>query len=139
MASFKANVSGVAPLRIQLTAPSSRSIRIMGFTAVGENGNGNAGRPVLSRPVTPGTGTGASVAMDGTGVAAASTVVTSFSITPTDPTSTTGAFNLPIAVHVRFGQDDAPIVPPGQTILLYAGANSGHTWMGELEWEEGDV
>ena len=137
MASFRANVSGAAPLRIQLTAPAGETVRIRAFTAGGDNTAGNAGRPVLFRPSSPGTGTGTGLAIDGTGVSPTSTVVTSFSVVPTDPTANVGAFNLPMEVHVRFPIAEAPMLEAGGTLVLYAGASGGHTWSGELEWEEG--
>lgn len=133
---YKGSVSAAAPLEIQLTASSSHPVYITGFFACGENALGSASKPVLTRPSTPGTGSGTAVALSVSAPAATASVITSFSGGPSLPAVNVGAFNLPLRLrwHATLGQEF--VLGVSGTGLLYAYASGGHTWTGELLWEE---
>lgn len=134
---FRASVGGAAPLRIQLTAPAGLSLRVLGFAAEGLNTNGTASRPIMFVPSTAGSGTGTALPSDGHSISQA-VVVTNFSIPSSNPSVTASVANLPIQIRRRWDRVQAPIVPPGGSIVLYAAASGGHNWSGEIEWEEGE-
>lgn len=132
---YKASVAGAAPLQIQLTA-TSIPIFVTGFYACGESGSGSASRPVLSRPSTPGTGSGTAIPLSVSAPAATATVITLFSTGPTLPVVNSGAFNLPMRVVWNAAPKQEFVLGLAGSGLLYADASAGHTWSGELCWEE---
>lgn len=135
-AKYRGSVSGAAPLEIQLTASANHPVYVTGFFACGENASGSASKPVLTRPSTPGTGTGTAVALSQSTPAATATLVTSFSGAPSLPAVNVGAFNLPIRLRWTASPGQEFVLGVGGSGLLYAYASGGHTWSGELHWEE---
>lgn len=136
MARFKASRSLQTPLRIQLGTTSSGYIEVVGVISEGENSKGIASRPVLSRPSTPGKGTGVAQKLDPRSPAAMTAVVTNFNVAPSYPSVDIGSFNLPQRVEWRATQGNGCIVGPSDYVLFYAFASNGHTMTGEIEWEE---
>lgn len=136
MASYRLGVAGAAPLRIQLGTAAMRVAEVHRLTASGENATGTASRPTLSRPAVPGTGTaGTIVSLDGHSTPT-STGITSFSGAPSTPSVTTGNFNLPVQIDFILPPGRGIVVLPSSFILWYASASGGHTWQGEIEFEE---
>lgn len=133
---YKGNVSGVAPLEIQLTAPSTGPVYITGFMVCGENALGSASKPVLTRPSVPGSGSGTPIPLSTSAPTATAVLVTSFSGAPSLPTVNVGAFNLPLRICWSAPPRGEFILPASGSGLLYAYAGGGHTWIGELTWEE---
>lgn len=133
-ARFSASLSAAAPFQIQLTAPSGRRISLLQVLISGDNSSGSASWPVISRPSTPGSGTGTGLPLDGTG-SPASTVVTSFAVSPSTPTAPTGSFNLPYT-HRKTFAPGMVVVEGGESILVYAAASGGQTLSGSIIWEE---
>jgi hypothetical protein len=135
LSQFRGFVSSVAPLLIQIGSGSTTAL-ITEFSAQGENFVGAASRPTLSRPSTPGVGTGTALALDPAHPAAAAAIVTNFSTLPSLPTPTSGAFNLPIRMRWVAPPRQAFVVQPSAYALLYAVGSGGHLWSGEISWVE---
>lgn len=133
---YKGGVSGAAPLEIQLTAPATSRVYITGFMVCGENASGSASKPVLTRPSSPGSGTGTAVSLSPSAPAARSTLVTSFSGAPSIPSVNVGSFNLPLRIRWSAAPGHEFILAVNESALLYAYASGGHTYTGELTWEE---
>lgn len=133
---YKGSVSGAAPLEIQLTASSTYPVFLTGFFVCGENASGSASRPILTRPSVPGTGTGTAVAISPSSPDASAILVTSFSGAPSLPSVNVGAFNLPLRLRWAAGFGQEFVIGVDGSALLYAYAGSGHTWSGEITWEE---
>lgn len=133
---YKGSVSGAAPLEIQLTASSSHPVFLTGFFVCGENASGSASKPALTRPSIPGTGSGTAVAISPSSPAASATLITSFSGAPSLPAVNVGAFNLPIRLRWTAGFGQEFVIGVGSSGLLYAAAGGGHSWSGEITWEE---
>lgn len=133
---YKGSVTGAAPLKIQLTASSSHPAYVTGFFACGENAAGSASKPVLTRPSTPGTGSGTAVALSVSAPTATATLITSFSGAPSLPIVNVGAFNLPLRLRWYATSGQEFVLGVGGSGLLYASASGGHTWSGEINWEE---
>lgn len=136
MATFKGGISGAAPLQIQLGTSATVPAVITGFTASGDTTAGTASRPAISRPSTPGAGTGTAVAISPSSAVASSSVITAFSSGPSIAGVTTGGFNLPLRLNWRAAAGAGFVVGISSFALLYAAAGAGHTWTGELRWEE---
>lgn len=136
MLRFKGGVSGASPLQIQLGTSALTPAYVVGFSAQGENSSGSASRPVLTRPSTPGTGSGSSISFSSSAAPAQSTIITSFSGAPSIPSVSLGTFNLPLRLRWAAMGDGAFIVGVSSYALLYANAAGGHTWSGELIFEE---
>ena len=136
MARFKTTVSGAAPLRIQLSTSSTCPAEVVEVSAGGENTSGSASYPTLSRPSTPGSGTGVVLPLD-PGSSSTCTAVTTFTVAPTTPSVSSGSFNLPLRMFWLFPPGMGLIVPILSHVLLFADATAGHTWSGELTWREG--
>lgn len=149
MALYKGATFGVAPLRVQVTAPDESPIYVVGYSAAGETAYGATSRPILTRPSSPGEGTGVAVSMSPDAPPAfpspeglpaspvsASTVVTRFSKAPSVPVVNVGCYNVPLVIRWEVPLRDAFVVKAGGTVLLYALTNGGHTWNGEVLWEE---
>lgn len=141
-ARFAGSESLQAPLRLQLLAPASTGAIgiLVGIRAVGDNSLGSASRPVVTRPSTIGVGNNSPPEIRGS----ASTVprctfLTAYSTAPFTPILTTGSYNLPIEVSWQVDTEEG-IVVGGQgvdtALLLFAAASGGHTWTGEMVWEE---
>lgn len=135
MALYKAARSGAAPLLIEVRNTSSGMVEVLGMSAAGESTSGSASRPVLYRPSSGGSGSGSAVCLSGS-TTAASTVITSFTANPSLPAVTSGSFNLPIRVRWVSTPGNGMILDLSASVVLYAVGNSGHTWNGEILFEE---
>lgn len=135
MARFRIGTSAAAPLRIQL-GTSSVLAEVTAFIACGDNSSGSASRPVFTRPSTPGSGTGTTICISGIGISSQTAGITSFSVAPSVPAVTTVSMNLPIRIMTRMEKGRGIIIPANSYGLLYADAQGGHTWTGEVEFEE---
>lgn len=143
MALYKGAAQDAGPLQIQVTAPSTGCIHVVGFSAAGANSIGGTSRPALTRPHKPGIGRGVAIPMRAPGPnngardpVSACTVVTSFSHAPSVPDIAVGSYNLPLRVKWEVPLSAAVIVGAEESILLYALTNGRHLWNGELLWEE---
>lgn len=143
MAAYRFAVGALAPLQIQLgpvvAAPLNAGVaRIREAAAYGENAIGTASNPILVRPSVIGTGTQIFVApLDPGGASSTFQLITSFSSAPTHFTPASGPVTLPITRRIVFPRGSEFIVyGPSAAALLYANASGGHTWSGELAWEE---
>jgi hypothetical protein len=132
---FRGGISGAAPLQIQLGTTSTGWALIRETYACGENALGSASRPTLSRPSVPGVGTGASQSTDGR-FTAQSSIVTAFSSAPSTPSVSSGTFNLPIRETWHAPPGGAFVVGASGFALFYAAAAGGHTWTGNIVFEE---
>lgn len=137
MVRYSAGTSGAAPLQIQLGTGAVHPAYVVGFSAMGENSAGAASRPVLTRPSTLGTGTpNFGERYNSSSPGSHSGVLTAFASAPSIPTVGIGTFNLPLRVRWAVASADALVVPINAGVLLYANAAGGHTWSGEIIWEE---
>jgi hypothetical protein len=143
VALYKGAVQKASPLRVQVTAPTTGSIFVVGYSAFGENTLGASSRPILTRPSIAGSGRGVAIPMrppgNDEGIAdpvAEATVVTVFRSPPTVPPLTIGSYNLPISIRWEAPLNSAVVVGHGASILLYALTNGDHTWSGDITWEE---
>lgn len=141
MARFSGGLSDAAPLIVQVkasaTGPGSY-LSVFGVKAEGQNATGSASRPVLYRPGTPGTGTGATPQVRGRnpGAVSSAELLIAFTANPSFPSVGSGAFNLPIRVSWMTNPSTGVIVAAGGAIVLYQNATGGHQISGELFWEE---
>jgi hypothetical protein len=135
LARFVVKKSLATPLRIQLGTSAEGNAEIVRVVACGEKVVGSASRPVLSRPSTPGKGTGQIRSLNGISVPT-STAITTFSSAPSYPLVVIGSFNLPIVVDHLFPYNGGIVLASSSYVLLYAYSAGGHTWTGALEWEE---
>ena len=141
MARFSGGLSDAAPLLVQVKTTASgpgSSLTVFGIKAEGQNATGSASRPVLYRPGTPGTGTGATPQVRGRNVGAVSSceLLISFSANPSLPSVGSGAFNLPIRVSWMTNPKSGIVASQGGAIVLYQAASGGHQISGALFWEE---
>lgn len=139
MARYEARVANIAPLRIQV-GTSDNPIQILAVSAKGLGTTGQVSRPCLSRPSTPGKGTGKVLAhvprppepsFATTGVS----VITTFTAAPSYPLVAVGSFNLPLFIEWRVPTGSGMFVPNDDFALLYAFAAGGAKWNGSMEWE----
>lgn len=137
---FAAVAEAQAPLRLQVKAPSGVVGILVELRASGDTSLGTASRPALSRPSIIGTGTDQTPLQRGRASASARcSWLASFSGAPSTPTLLSGAYNLPIHVHWMANSDEGVVFGGGGAdgaLLLYAVGGGGHTWSGELVWEE---
>lgn len=63
-------------------------------------------------------------------------MLSTYSVAPSTPSVGVGTFNLPLRIKWAATPNDAFIVPISSAALLYANAAGGHTWSGEIVWEE---
>lgn len=141
-ARFVAASAGAAPFIIQVeTARADSMLRVYRFELSGDNSSGSITRPALYRPATAGTGLG-NVARPLAVQSGAATcpAYNSFSANPTIPSLATLSAKLPKTVEwVASPGGELLVVGNGSTtgkVVLYAGASGGHTWSGEINWEE---
>lgn len=143
MGRFIGSTSNADPLLIQLEAVSKVDV-VVAFSACGENQAGFTTRPTISRPDIPGTASSAGTAViySPSGVASGSELLTSFATAPSLPApgEAISGPRLPLRVHWQADPRNGFVVPLGGFICLSAitgsGVFGGHTWMGELVWEE---
>lgn len=134
---YKGGVSGAAPLQMQITAHVSNPIRVVGFFVCGENSSGSASKPVLTRPSSPGSGTQVTAEkLSPSAPVSGAYLATSFSSPPSLPSVNVGAFNLPLRIRWTAALGQEFVVAQQKDVLLYAYASGGHTWTGEIIWEE---
>jgi hypothetical protein len=133
---YKGGISGASPLEIQLSADATHPLYVVGFSAMGENASGSASKPVLTRPSSPGVGTGSALPLSPSSPTASGSLVTSFSSPPSLPSVNVGAFNLPLRLRWMASPGQEVVLGVSGSLLLYAYASGGHTWSGELLWEE---
>ena len=152
MALFQVTVRGRSPLSIQLTAPSDASIRVAGWSVLGDGAFGKTSRPVLYRPSSPGvaraseeTAIVSCLSQDGKSSPAAA-VATAFSVPPSTPETFQSTAALPYRSSERFHPGIE--VLPKESIVLYAATDfeagslentealPNHSWSGTLTWEE---
>lgn len=144
MTLYKGVALEAGPLQIQVTAPSTGVIHVVGFSAYGTNSVGGTSRPILHRPSLPGQGTGYVISMSPppypqrpeSGVTPLATLVTTFFTSPSVPLVNVGSYNLPFRVKWDAPLSGAQIIGAGGSILLYALTNGRHKWDGEVLWEE---
>lgn len=140
-ARFVAATEGAAPLILQVESPSTTSLlRVYRFEASGNSSTGTASRPALYRPSSKGTGI-SNIAASLTSIATpTASAYASFSVNPTLPGLTTFSSNLPMRIE-WIASHGAELIAAGTPVgvgcvVLYAGASGGHTWRGEINWEE---
>lgn len=136
MALFKIGARAAGPLKIQLGTPATIIAEVRGIVAGGDNATGAASRPLLTRPSTAGTGTGTIVPIDSPVAVSGCTGITSFVTSPPAPTSSASSANLPIRVNIQMPRGNGFVVGVSSYAYLFANATGGHTWTGELIFEE---
>jgi hypothetical protein len=133
--------NSAAPLIIQLEASDGVVAEVVEANAIGENAIGSASYPRIFRP-----GTGAGMAdrvitpMDQRSGSSRVRAGHEISSTLRLPDMQLGEFSLPISVNWRFPVGFRPSFTgtrrnPG-FMVLYAKAEGGHAWDGQMTWEE---
>src|SRR5260221_11717031 len=128
MALYKGGVSSAAPLRIQLSTSSTVCAFVKQVSAFGETSSGSASRPVLFSASSAGIGSGIAQPLDGAGEVAATSVITSFSTPPSDPSVSTFSSKLPMSLFIIYPRRSEVVVLPSGHLNLYASATGGHSW-----------
>lgn len=140
-ARFVAATEGAAPLILQVESPSTTSLlRVYRFEASGNSSAGTASRPALYRPSSKGTGISNIAASLTATISPTASAYSSFSVNPTLPGLTAYSSNLPMRVEwiAAPGRELLAVGSPSGVgcVVLYANASGGHTWRGEINWEE---
>jgi len=141
LARFTGNASNQAPLIIQVKSNSSGAGSYgvcFAISVEGQSATGSASRPCLYRPSTPGSGTAQTPQVRGrqAGSVSSCSLITSFTSSPSLPSVSLGAFNLPIKVSWMVDPTEGFVFMFGEAIALYQNASGGQLINGALSWEE---
>jgi len=139
VASYRFTVGAQAPLQIQLGPSATTTVvaLIREAAAFGETLVGTASDPILVRPSSPGSGVNIFVApLDPGGPTSSFPIIHSFSTAPTHFTPAGGPVVLPVTRRYVFPRGAEFVIYGSAAALLFATAGGGHTWTGELAWEE---
>lgn len=137
MARFKASAAA-ATLQLQLSTSALTPAEVVGYSAYGQTTTGSTTRPAFTRPVTGGTPSEVSRANSLTPSTNPQTgAYATFSVAPSTPTGlSSGSYNLPLNLRWEAARSRGIIIPVSAFGLLYAAATGGHSWLGEVIWEE---
>jgi hypothetical protein len=138
---YSGSVNAANPLIIQVQSTSSGAGSVASLFAIkaeGQNSTGSASRPVIFRPLTPGSGTAQTPEIRSrlSNEPASCTLLTTFTSSPSLPTVNLGAFNLPIKVSWMVDSLDGIIFSNGGAIALYQNTSGGHKVAGNVSFEE---
>lgn len=148
---FTGTATNQSPLIIQLKATnpgdsplpggSPNAAEVTAISAVGSSTTGSAARPVVYRPVAPGTGVDLGQIPDLRSVPIGGysrcTLVTSFSANPSLPAVSLGAANLPVRTEWHSqGKGMGIFISHDGALVLYGNCSGGHTYSGSMSWED---